>query len=178
MHFDVNDTKVLVCSNYVFCLVLSHLPNLPCGKMLMKWSPQEYIDISVIFKYLGKSHSAVIFGFHASAGCDTVEKFTGISKEKWTKLFLCSDEPILITLTDFQKTIDSTNLEYLEKFVCSAYLPNNSKKDSLGDARWYTFCNKNRAKKKIANKLSETNMIKLPPTTGSLIQHTFRASIQ
>ena len=73
-------------------------------------------------------------------------------------------------LKHFQKTIDSTKLEYLEKTLCSAYLPKNSKIDSLGDAGWYTFCNK------IANKLAETIMIKLPPTTGSLLQHTLRAS--
>ena len=87
------------------------------------------------------------------------------------------DEPILKTLNDFQKTIDSTNLECLEKYACSAYLPKNSKIDSLEDARWYTCCNKTRAKNKIANKLSETSMIKLP-TTASLLQHTLRASIQ
>ena len=180
MQFDVRNTRVLVCSNDtdVFCLLLSHLKHLPCNKMLMKWSQEQYIDISVIFEDLGKLSCSALLGFHAFTGCDTVEKFTGISKEKWTKLFLSLDEPILKALTNFKNIIDSTNWECLERFVCNGYLPKGCKIENLEDARWHVFCNKTRNKKKSAKKLSEANMMKLPPTTGSLFQHTLRAIVQ
>ena len=62
--------------------------------------------------------------------------------------------------------------------MCNGYLPKGCKIDNLEDARWHVFCNKTRNKKKSAKKLSEANMMKLPPTTGSLFQHTLRAIVQ
>ena len=179
LQFRTLDTKVLVCSNDtdVFCLLVSHLENLTCKYLLMQWSQEEYIDISIISKSLGTSRCSALIGFHAFTGCDTVEKFTGISKERWTKLFLITEESILKALTNFQSNIDSSNWDCLEKFVCQGYLPKGCKIDSLEAARWHLFCNKTRNKKRSA-KISEANMMKLPPTSGSLLQHTRRALVQ
>ena len=88
VHVYSNDTDV-------FVILVSCLHQLNCKSVYLNWSTEELIDLTLRASGLGNEKAKALAGFHVLTGCDPVEKFTGKSKEAWTKHFLQADSKVL-----------------------------------------------------------------------------------
>lgn len=164
IHVHSVDTDVYVLLVFIY----SFLP--PCQLLLHagKGRTARIINIGETVKDLGPSHAKALPAFHALTGADWGGKFAGISKQKWTKLFLHLDEGDLIleSLQALGSTLDSVSGEVvksLEKFVCMAYGTSAKQATTLKDLRWELF-----------RKGKEGE--KLPPSPAAFLPHIYRTN--
>ena len=154
-HFDVYspDTDVLVIlmdlvsNGYTGTLtsIILHAGN--------EKSPKT-IDVLDRVKCVGKRKSQALIGFHAFSGEDHGNKFVGISKNHWCKLFfsLPPENPIidtfiqLGTLTADQCSLQDGSLHQtvqpLETFTCMGY--DSTGPSSIPELRWRLWSKKNK----------------------------------
>ena len=71
----------------LFALLLAHYDNIDCANIVMK-SLSGYTSIKAVHDFLGSNVASVLLAFHGLTGCDIAGKFSGKSKEFWTKKFL------------------------------------------------------------------------------------------
>ena len=159
--------QVLVYGSDVdlFVLLLAHYQNIDCSLIYMK---SIYTSISSVHDFLGKQTSSALLSFHAITGCDIAGKFSGKSKEFWTKKFLQEryNDKLIQALLGLTSGILEENLSEIQKFFCRSYCPKRAPKrvmESLVETRYYLY-------KKYS---SETS--KLPPSPGAFMQHVRRA---
>ena len=134
----------------------------------MRRSATESISITAAYQVLHRDVNSALMSLHCMTGCDTVGKFAGKSKEKWTKEYLkvSFDSEIIKALIRLQCEENNEIFDILEQFVCGVYHPNSKGDRSLRDTRYVLF------NKKVAE------CEKLPPTKGAFIQHMKRAHRQ
>lgn len=155
------DTDVYVLLAFIY----SSLP--PCQLLLHagKGRTAHTIDIGETVKDLGISHAKALPGLHAFTGADWGGKFAGISKQKWTKLFLQLDQgdPIVASLKALGSKLSLPGgvLKNLEEFVCKAY--GSKQAFTLKDLRWELF-----------RKGKEGE--KLPPSPAAFLPHCHRSN--
>ena len=99
-HFALPVGTALIHSNDtdVFVLFVSLLQDLPCQKIIMKWSNDMFIDLTKINVELHRRSSELI-GLHSFTGNDVVEKFSGKSKRTWVNAYLKADDKIVEAFT-------------------------------------------------------------------------------
>ncbi|CAG9761624.1 unnamed protein product [Ceutorhynchus assimilis] len=152
----------------VFVLLVSFYENLP-DKLRMitnKGKIKKEIDIAKVAKTISIEHKTALIGFHAFTGTDITGRFSRISKEFCSIVFLELDKssPILrsLALLGTKNTYSTEMMESLEEFVCLLY--RNKVIKNLADLRWYLFSTKNQEGEN------------LPPTVDALNQHILRAN--
>ena len=117
-----------------------------------------------VVKSLSMGHRQSLIGFHVFTGTNITGRFSRISKEFCTKVFLELEESsaILKSLA-LLGTLNTTITELednLHEFVCLLYKNKSIKK--LPDLRWYLFSTKNEEGEN------------LPPTVDAMKQHILR----
>lgn len=111
---------------------------------------KKEIDIGKVAKSLSMGHRQSLIGFHAFTGTDITGRFSRISKEFCTKVFLELEESsaILKSLA-LLGTLNTTITEFqdnLHEFVCLLYKNKSIKK--LPDLRWYLFSTKSQSRRR------------------------------
>ena len=86
---DLENIVVCVKSNYtdVFTLMLGNYAKLNGLTLLIDWSNEKWINLTKVNEQLGAEKENAIIVFHCFSSCSTGEKFTGKSKDTWTKHF-------------------------------------------------------------------------------------------
>ena len=109
----------------IFVLLVRHLNEIDCKQLYMQLNPTESIDITAVSQVLNIDVSNALMSIHCITGCDTVGKFAGKSKEKWTKEFLklSPSSEIIKALIRFQYEDNGDTIDLLEQFICSVYQP-------------------------------------------------------
>ena len=137
--------------------------HLHCGTARKK----KVVDIKKRVACLGESKSQGLLGFHNFTGSDWGGKFGGITKERWSKIYLelPDDADILQSFalpgsypSDCFTLINNAlydDLKPFETFTCYPFTKDGPY--SLPDLRWKLFSTKN----------SESE--NLPPTRGALV---------
>ena len=166
---DLKQRKVVVYGNDVdlFVLLLAHYRNIDCKDLQMK-SLLGYISLTAIYNFFGHQVSSALLPFHALTGCDVTGKFSGRSKEFWTKKFIeeRNNEQFINALLSLNNCHFDEVIGELSSFICRSYCTKKTPKrvtNSLAETRFFLY-------KKFS---SETN--KLPPTQGAFLQHIKRA---
>ena len=166
MNIEQKRVTVYASNSDLFTLLLMHYSSFNCHALHMK-SYTGYTSITAVHEFLGPVVAKALLSFHALTGCDTTDKFSGKSKEFWTKMFVQERNNVSFigALNALQDTGPSENVvSKLARFICRAYCTNRITND-IAETRYFLY-------KKIS---SETN--KLPPTAASL-QHVLRAFCQ
>ena len=134
---DLTGKIVCVKSNDtdVFVIMLCLMHRLNCQQLLIEWFGEKWIDVTRVYREIGRTKAEALIGFHCFSGCDTVAKFSGKSKAKWTAVFLKSPPNII---TAFSKQCGELADE-LEIFTAGVYNPKNKKPQTLGEVRGYSF---------------------------------------
>ena len=127
-----------------------------------------FTSITSIYTFLGNAAASALLPFHALTGCDISGKFSGKSKDFWTKRFLSErkNNDFIQNLLDLKTNQCDEVIVELSKFFCRSYCTKKTPKritDSLAETRYHLY-------KKHS---SETN--KLPPSPGAFTQHVKRA---
>lgn len=127
-----------------------------------------YTSLTDIYNFFGHQVSSALLSFHALTGCDVTGKFSGRTKEFWTKKFLeeRNNEHFIHALLSLHHRQFDQVIGELSSFICRAYCTKTTPTritNSLVETRYFLY-------KKFS---SETN--KLPPTQGAFLQHLKRA---
>ena len=64
----------------VFTIMLGNYEKLDGLTLLITWSDEKWINLTEAYEQLGAEKEKARTGFHYFSGCDTIEKFTGKSK--------------------------------------------------------------------------------------------------
>ena len=75
----------------VFTIMLGSYEKLNGLTLLIARSNEKWINLTREYEWLGAGKVKAVTGFHCFSNCDTDEKFTGKSKDSWTKSFLNID---------------------------------------------------------------------------------------
>ena len=149
----------------VFVFLIAFSTSIPAN-ICMLGAKEKVYDISSLSAELGGKRSAGLLGLHAFSGCDTSGKFKGKGKGSWLKLFLGASDEILERFCNLGEHDPRHYMHVMEAFVCKAYCPKATKLKRLEGARYHIF----------KTKLGDPG--KLPPTSGTLLQHVLRAHYQ
>ena len=153
----------------LFVLLLAHYQNIGCREMFMK-SLTGYTSITTVFNFLGHEVASALLSFHALTGCDITGKFSGKTKEFWTKRFLAerTNMNFILALLTLHTCQSEEVINEIVRFFCRSYCPKRTPKritESLYETRYHLY-------KKYS---SET--CKLPPSPGAFLQHVKRTSV-
>ena len=167
MNIEQKRVTVYASDSDLFALLLMHYSSFNCHELHMK-SLTGYTSSTAVHEFLGPVVAKALLSFHALTGCDTTGKFSGKSKEFWTKMFVLERNNVSFigALNALQDTGPSEDVvSKLASCICRAYYTNRITND-LAKTRYFLY-------KKFS---SETN--KLPPTAGAFLQHVLRAFCQ
>ena len=170
LHFDVLsiDTDVLILLLDLVshgCVGESTSIVLHAGKGKKK----KVIDIKERMECIGVSKSQGLLGFHNFTGSDWGGKWVGITKERWSKIYLelppdadvFKSFALLGTFPPDRFTLVGNclhaDIRPFEEFTCLPYAKDKEDPHSIPDLRWKLFSTKN---------LESEN---LPPTRGALV---------
>ena len=121
---DLKQRKVVVYGNVVdlFVLLLAHYRNIDCKDLQMK-SLLGYISLTAIYNFFGHQVSSALLPFHALTGCDVTGKFSGRSKEFWTKKFIeeRNNEQFINALLSLNNCHFDEVIGELSSFICRSY---------------------------------------------------------
>ena len=84
MNIEQKRVTVYASDSDLFALLLMHYSSFDCHKLLMK-SLTGYTSITAVHKFLRPAVAKSLLSFDSFTGCDTTGKFSGKSKEFWTK---------------------------------------------------------------------------------------------
>ena len=140
----------------LFVLLLAHYDKISCSHLQMK-SLKGYTSITRVYEFLGQKVSSALLPFHTITGCDVTGKFSGRSKEFWTKKFLKErhNDSFVETLLSLYRCQFEEVMPEIEKFICRYYCPKNTVKrvaSSLIETRYFLY-------KKFSSEIN-----KLPPS--------------
>ena len=129
-----------------------------------------YTSITEVFHFLGYEAASALLVLHALTGCDVSGKFSGKTKEFWTKRFLAdrTNAAFIHALLSLLEILSDDVVDEIVSFFCRYYCPKRTPKrieKSLQDTRYHLY-KKHR---------SETS--KLPPSPGAFLQHIKRACV-
>jgi hypothetical protein len=179
---DITDKVVCVKSNDtdVFVIMLGLQHRLNCQQMLIEWTSEKWIDVTRVHQEIGKAKAEAIIGFHCFTGCDTVEKFSGKTKSKWTQAFLKCSPSVINAFIKLSTEVSDDILCELESFTASVYNPKCKKRQTLGEVRWSVYIRDLRKKKSnnTKGKRSKKNIFEsMAPTSGAFLQHVRRSHV-
>ena len=142
---ELKKRKVVVYGNYVdlFVLLLAHYENIDCMNIQMN-SLTGYSSITAIYDILGHEVASALLPFHALTGCDVTGKFSGRTKDFWTKKFLAerSNGSFIQALLSLHLCQFDDVIPELSKFICRSYCPKTTPKritDSLVETRYFLY---------------------------------------
>ena len=118
---------------YVFIIIASCLHQLNRKSMYLNWSTEELIDQTLIASSLGNEKTKALPGFHALAGCDTVEKFTS-NKRSMDKIVPSGWQQNLNAFCEYPQEHFSKDFEAINRFVVTSYVLKSSKIIDLTEA--------------------------------------------
>ena len=70
----------------LFALLLAHYQIIDCAAIFMK-SLSGYTCVNAIHDFLGVNVASALLAFHGLSGSDIAGKFSGKTKEFWTKIW-------------------------------------------------------------------------------------------
>ena len=168
---DLRHKRVVVYGSDVdlFVLLIAHYQNIVCQMMFMK-SLAGYTSITATFDFLGHQVASALLSFHALTGCDVSGKFSGKTKEFWTKRFLAdrTNAAFIRALVSLQQFLSDNVVDEIVKFFCKHYCPKRTAKkfiSSLQETRYHLY------------KKYRSETCKLPPSPGAFLQHVKRACV-
>jgi hypothetical protein len=132
MTFFSLDTNVLV-------VTLANYDRLPKNTISIASSVQQ---IEPLWAALGPDRAKALPRLHVLFWADITERFAGIGKPTWFKLFLKAEDDVIEALcilcgdADIRKELHLT----VSQFVCTAYRPKGIQLLSIPELRWYLFC--------------------------------------
>ena len=116
---------------------------------------------------IGAKHAEALIGWHTFKGTDNIGGFVSKALKSHINAFLASDDDILRAFAAIGNDphVSDSIFRQTERYICLLYKPTNSKFESLPiEFRWALFSKFGKEGKQ------------LPPTTGTLVPHTRRAS--
>ena len=153
----------------LFVLLLAHYQNIGYREIYMK-SLTGYTSITAVFNSLGSEVASALLPFHALTGCDITGKFSGKTKEFWTKRFLAerTNMNFIQALLSLHECQSDEVINEIASFFCRSYCPKRTAKritKTLSETRYHLY-------KKYR---SETS--RLPPSPGAFLQHVKRSCV-
>ena len=157
----------------VFSLLLRHHDSIVCERVYMKLV-SGFVDLSSLYDLMGPTVAKALLCLHVLTGCDTTGKFSGISKEFWTKQFLNETDNVrfMESMGKLENGITDDFFDVFSSFVCKAYrfprspLKVTNETYDLSSIRYYLF------------RKSGAEGEKLPPSKGALTKHIDRGYLQ
>ena len=163
MNIEQKRVTVYASDSDLFALLLMDYSSFNCHELHMK-SLTGYTSITAVHEFLGHVVAEALLSFHALNGCDTTGKFSGKSKEFWTKRFVQERNIVSFigALNALQDTGPSEDVvSKLASFICRAYCTNRITND-LAETRYFLY----------KTFSSETNFLQ------AILQHVLRAFCQ
>ena len=89
-----------------------------------------YTSITAVFNSLGSEVASALLSFHALTGCDITGKFSGKTKEFWTKKFLAEQTNMnfIQALLSLQESQSDEVINEIASFFCRLYCPKRAAK--------------------------------------------------
>ena len=89
--------------------------------LLIGWSNEKWINLTKVYDQPGAEKANALIGFQCFTGCDTVEKFTGKSKNECTKLFFSSNLDVFKGFQLLPRHVNTKIMHILEVFTAEVY---------------------------------------------------------
>ena len=103
-----------------------------------------YTSITAVFNSLGSEVASALLPFHALTGCDITGKFSGKTKEFWTKKFLAEQTNMnfIQALLSLQESQSDEVINEIASFFCRSYCPKRTAKritKTLSETRYHLY---------------------------------------